>query len=265
MTLGCDDADPAGMQRSSPDYARHADAAVDSNAPSTMGSPVSSLLLTSEEGRLLDVLRGRDAAHGSRLSDVYIGALYALRNQENPERHVQAAHSMRELFEKLPIQFEGAPVRAPGAKASDHLAVIATELGKAKRHSGSYHEADDRWNGTIDEPLSRALRRIADRIDKHAEASLSRRELARTFLRAQDPLRQPLPNPSEESALDGWQKFNSYFQAVSHHNRQPNEEEFAGHMHDCALYLLGRVTGSSAQTLKVLDDIIGEGEPNAES
>ena len=41
------------------------------------------------------------------ISHWYMGALYALRNENNPERVPQAAHSLRELWEKLPrVLFE---------------------------------------------------------------------------------------------------------------------------------------------------------------
>lgn len=36
------------------------------------------------------------------LSNMYLGAHVVLRQQNNPEKHVQAVHSIREIIEKLP-------------------------------------------------------------------------------------------------------------------------------------------------------------------
>ena len=59
------------------------------------------LELSPPQRAVLDSLRRRDSDR-YRLSQWYLGALYAVNNPYNPDRFSQAAQSLRELLEKLP-------------------------------------------------------------------------------------------------------------------------------------------------------------------
>ena len=54
------------------------------------------------ERDISDALRSKETEKYP-LSQWYLGALYALDNHYNPDRIAQAAHSLRELIEKLPL------------------------------------------------------------------------------------------------------------------------------------------------------------------
>ena len=64
------------------------------------------LVLTPQQREVLDALKDKETEE-YRLSQWYYGALYALNNHYNPDRIAQAAHSLRELIEKLPIVIHG--------------------------------------------------------------------------------------------------------------------------------------------------------------
>ena len=64
------------------------------------------LVLTSKQQAVLEVLQSKQTEK-SPLGDWYIGALYALNNHYNPDRVAQAAHSLRELLQKLPRIVQG--------------------------------------------------------------------------------------------------------------------------------------------------------------
>ena len=59
------------------------------------------LNLESHQLQLLAILREKQSPE-YRLRDWYYGAIYALADTANPDRISQAAHSLREMVEKLP-------------------------------------------------------------------------------------------------------------------------------------------------------------------
>ena len=63
-------------------------------------------VLTLRERDVSDALRSNETEKYP-LSQWYLGALYVLDNHYNPDRIAQAAHSLRELIEKLPIVIHG--------------------------------------------------------------------------------------------------------------------------------------------------------------
>ena len=64
------------------------------------------LALTLQQRNVLDALKSNETEE-CPLSEWYLGALYALDNPYNPDRVAQAAHSLRELLEKLPQVVQG--------------------------------------------------------------------------------------------------------------------------------------------------------------
>jgi len=58
------------------------------------------LILTTKQQDVLEALQSKETEK-YRLSQWYLGALYALDNHYNPDRISQAAQSLRELLEKL--------------------------------------------------------------------------------------------------------------------------------------------------------------------
>ena len=68
------------------------------------------LVLTSKQRDVLEVLKSKQTEKYP-LSRWYTGALYALNNHYNPDRVAQAAHSLRELLEKLPEVVHGGDVK----------------------------------------------------------------------------------------------------------------------------------------------------------
>ena len=56
------------------------------------------LFLAGQQRALLDSLSEKSA----QLAQMYLGAVVAIRNTANPERFAQAAHSLREMIQKVP-------------------------------------------------------------------------------------------------------------------------------------------------------------------
>ena len=67
-------------------------------------------VLTPWERDISEALRSKETEKYP-LNQWYLGALYALDNHYNPDRIAQAAHSLRELIEKLPRVVQGSDVQ----------------------------------------------------------------------------------------------------------------------------------------------------------
>jgi hypothetical protein len=215
-------------------------------------------ILTGDQAKLLRALSDRDARHGSRLAGMFMGAVVVLRQTENMDRMAQSAQSMRELLEKLPQSYDGAPVRVPGAKASDHLQRIRVEY---KRVKGSLcYDADGRtWAGTIDTLLERFLISI-DEIIVPVQGQINRREATRLFSRDVDPSPVPLSEAQENAFLGRWMECDDFFQAVAHHGRYPDFREFQENLDACTVMLLEKLAPSVAEDFRRLEQLIDEAE-----
>ena len=147
-----------------------------------MPTPTPPLGLEQEQDYLLRVLRIRDGRFRTRIAEMYLGALEAVRS-ENPERLSHAAHSMRELLEKLARQHEGEPIQLRKTLASDYIRSIARDLDTARQQSRCYDALERLWQGEIDAPVAGLLRVVVEAVEKHrsnpgnAEVELGR-ELA---------------------------------------------------------------------------------------
>lgn len=106
--------------------------------------------LEPHQHQLLALLRVKQTAEYP-LSVWYHGALHALADTGNPERLSHAAHSLREMLEKLP-KWTGVPVADVSVGVFKGLRhAIKDGIERAKKH---YNNG---WNGEITSTLRKAL------------------------------------------------------------------------------------------------------------
>ena len=90
------------------------------------------------------------------LSSFYLGAIRVIDNQNNPDRFAQAAHSLRELFEKLSWTFSGNEQKRPSFDFNQQASRCQGRLNKDKeRYSSGWK------NKTIDTELIKTLESIS--------------------------------------------------------------------------------------------------------
>jgi hypothetical protein len=198
--------------------------------------------LTREQERLLTSLRARDGRFGSRVGDMYLGALVVCSQMDNPERLSQAAQSMRELLEKLPRQLDDAPVQVPGTKASDRLHSLSSELTKTRTSSNCYDRASKGWKlgEKLDIILARLLERLEETIHQHT-TNPKNRDVNRHFIKKLEPATDPLGSDREDELLKEWRRLDSYFQGVAHHYLETTPAVFEEYISTCTSFLLERV------------------------
>ena len=112
------------------------------------------LVLAPKQQDVLGILQSKQTEKYP-LSRWYTGALYALNNHCNPDRVAQAAHSLRELLEKLPLVVHGGDVKVRVPGFAEKRNIINERLLKAKKR---YPEG---WKGKpIDKNVDKTTHRF---------------------------------------------------------------------------------------------------------
>ena len=123
------------------------------------------------------------AEQDERVAGWYLGARITLLNIENPERLQQAAHSLRELIDKLdPVL--GLPAQAEVGRLGDTFDAMRTKWEEAKRKSTCHTDAG--WSGEIDEAARRGFGAVDEAIEWQRRNRPRRKETYRATIRALD-------------------------------------------------------------------------------
>ena len=174
--------------------------------------------LTSRQRDVVQALRFRETDQ-YRLSNWYLGALYAIHNGQNPDRIAQAAQSLRELLEKLPRVFQDTPIQVNNYDFRTNQMDLYYRLSKAlERYSGD-------WNGRgIDAALARTLNGVLNHFEQTNRPS--RREQVGTAVALLDPLVHQfdpeIQRAKRDVMYDLWQQMEKF----AHHGNVPDEESF---------------------------------------
>jgi hypothetical protein len=214
--------------------------------------------MSARQRMIFTALGGKHA----RLAAMYAGACHVLVSG-NPDHLALAAHSIRELIEKLPDH-----VDVPAAAASDELKqpkklpslkdqVIA--LAQLWRPVAPEVEDATEINGRI-RKFHRKLREFFERFEQDFPNRRAQRTAA---LRKLDGSGRPLPPPIENHRVAIWGEYNDFFQGVSHHSKACTEEEFLNWLDSFEGFLVDCLCPRTFDIFAELDAIIEEGEQDA--
>ena len=176
------------------------------------------LVLTSKQRDVLEVLKSKQTEKYP-LGDWYIGALYTLDNHYNPDRVAQAAHSLRELLEKLPWVIHGSVVQANTSRFANMRGNMNKLILKAKKH---YPEG---WKGgQINKDLAKTLNILEEYLEFNQQPN--RKERIQQAIATIDPmgdrLNSNIQDGKRERLFNLWKKLERF----AHHNSNPEVEEF---------------------------------------
>lgn len=195
------------------------------------------------------------------LARMYIGALVVLANPNNPDRLPQAAHSLRELMEKIP-RYIAVEIRAESESLRVKVRELEGRWNSTVENSMCYDGGN--WTGSIDRHLRRLLQRgLQPFFNWFNEHHPRRRVETAAVLRQLDGSGRTLPARLENLEVKGWMAIREYFQAVAHHGRQPPEEDFRTWIDALERSLLDRLRPRTFADFDAIDDIIREGESDA--
>lgn len=176
------------------------------------------LVLTGQQREVLDALKGKETEKYP-LSHFYLGALYALDNNYNPDRISQAAQSLRELLEKLPRV-----VREMDSHGHSHD-FKGMRRGLHDRLSKDKMRYNGEWKGEeIDAKLDKTLRKIDYYLELNQQPT--RREAMQLTIAAIDPMAGQLDSQIRQAKRDELHKLWGILEGFAHHKSKPDIEEF---------------------------------------
>ena len=210
------------------------------------------LELTSWQRQILEALEDKETEKYP-LSEWYRGALYVLDNPNNPDRVSQAAHSLRELLEKLPLVVEGIDIQR---RTSGHVGSGFQQMrSNIEEHISTYKERNHGdWNGQkIDSDLAKALKIVEKYLELNKRPT--RRQQMQKAVAIIDPMVDRLDSKIQETKrsqlLNLWQRLEHF----AHHNSEPDEKNFRkclGELEKTVFDLLAPITAQDQREIHTI-------------
>ena len=175
-------------------------------------------VLTPREQNVSDALKSKETEKYP-LSRWYLGALYALDNHYNPDRVAQAAHSLRELLEKLPRVIQVSNVQGSRPDFKGMRRNINDRILKDKERY------PDGWkNKKINARLDKTLRKVEEYF-KHNQHP-TRDEQIQQAVATIDPMVNSLDLEIQEAKRNQYYNLWHQLEGFTHHKSKANIEEF---------------------------------------
>jgi hypothetical protein len=188
------------------------------------------------------------------LADIYVSAFRVLADNNNPDRIALAAHSIRELMEKIPEYLE-VPMPAHHEslkpKVQELLKHWTSMVGKTKSW------ALGAWTGEIDGHLGGFLKHLLGFFEWFADHNPLRRAEARNLLRRLNIGGMEVAVPLEEQNVGLWMELKGYFANTAHHRGDMNPDEFTDNLLRLETFLSDRLVPRTFDDFAEIDEIVG--------
>lgn len=213
--------------------------------------PEAAPALSGRQRAIVEALQSKDA----ELSSMYLGSLCALADDGNPDRHPQAAHSLREIMQNLPRHLDvGVPPR--GASLGDKARNLIDAWGDRASCPGT--------GDPVDKVLAAFLQKFLDFVSWHRLHQPQQKVRAAAIIFGLDPTRVALPAPIRESRAEEWRQCQSFFVQVAHHGGGWSEADFMQWVAFFEEMLIGYLQPQTFAEWDEIDALIAEGEGRAE-
>lgn len=188
----------------------------------------------------------------------YLSALTALNDTSLPDRMALAAHALRELMEKLPIEtFDSV------TDLNQRVNGLRPFWEEARKECQATENAP--WVGEIGEALRSFLETVQQFFDVRDRVASSRQEQRVRFLRELEGTRVPLPEDIHRENAIFWGKLSAYFTQVSHHRHRPPESDFRNRLSDLEAFLAARMMPKATADLAEIDALLDQDRRDAEA
>jgi len=212
------------------------------------GSDGAEFVFAPAEIELLEALRKLHP----RIGQCFEGGLRAFTDQRNPDGLAQSAHSIRELFDALPLA-TGPPPKKP-ADLKMKVRELADQWGAAARKTSSLDGRS--WGGQVDGHLARFLTRMAQFVQwfegEHPKHAIQRDMTLDQF----DPSHRQLPPQLRKERGKAVAKIQGYMNSVAHHNIEPSRAEFAAQLAEAEAVIRIFVKPAPYADRKTIDAIL---------
>ena len=206
------------------------------------------LLLSPQQEAVLGALKDKERKKFP-FSQWYHGALYALDNEHNPNRVPQAAQSLRELLEKLPIVIEGSEVQSTPPPFTQMRRDIHKRISKDKE---CY---PDGWKDMkINPHLAETLEDVQEYLEQSQEPT--RRERMERAVATIHPMGNYFHSETQKAKQKDLFFLWDSFQAFAHHKSHPDINEFKRCLEKLELRLLELLGPITTQDQRAIQTIL---------
>ena len=217
------------------------------------------LVPTSKQRGVLEALKSKQTEKYP-LSRWYIGALYALDNHYNPDSVAQAAHSLRELLEKLPRVVHGSDVQARVPGFAEKRNIMNERILKAKKR---YPEG---WKGIeIDKNLAKLLADLEEYLEFNQQPT--RKEQIQQAVGTIDPMVNSLDSEIQEAKRNQYYQLWDQLEDFAHHKSNPDITEFNNclkELENIVCDLLAPITAQDQKEIQTILSLPDRSESNVE-
>ena len=220
-------------------------------------TPVDNLFLPSKSQTLYTELNTKS----KELGRMFLGIWLALRNEDNPEALVQAAHSARELIEKSPKFLPQFSSKLPLEIKSNSLEKPVRDLCIqwyvqdiiSRKSKGSYV-------GEIDANINRVLAEV----EKLTKVALNIKPLRRTqmqeMIKNLDLSSRPLSDYITNNQVARFMELKPEFNNIAHHRFKITREDFEKKVAELENLLLDLLNPRPLRGLDKIDELIQQAE-----
>ena len=188
------------------------------------------------------------------LSQWYEGALCALENHYNPDRVAQAAHSLRELLQKLPEAVPESSVQVEGSGDSKKSKFINMRNKIDNWLSRSKERYPEGWKGNkIDKHLAKALTEMEEYLELNQQPN--RGERVQQAIASIDPMYYQLHSGIQEAKRERLLKLWKRLENFTHHNINLDITEFKECLDELEIIvfdLLAPITAQDQQEIQTI-------------
>lgn len=186
-----------------------------------------------------------------RLAEWYMGALTVLSQESNPDRFAQAAHSIREILEKLPDEM-ALPIPKSPATLGDRVNSLKAKWKRVKRQPEDITPDNGRLTGFFDN--------LNDFFADFDNPFSTRKEVARIIQDELDPLGASMPRVLREERSNDWVALRNYFVDVCHLKTIPEPRVFLANIAAVEAFLLDLASPTSVDNQAQILELIQEAE-----
>jgi hypothetical protein len=194
---------------------------------------------------------------GDALAGIYLGALRVLNGAGNPDAIAQAAHSLRELLDKLPKYFD-LPFNAHKERLGDKARALKGCWERTLKKTVARCQ-DGSWQGPIDDALCEFLQSMEGFCQWQDDHMPRRKTETAHLLREMDQSGRRLPGRLEDWNVQYWTDIRDYFVAVCHHRPDANSADFKKWLDAFEVFLLNHLRPRTFEEHGVIDAILEEG------
>lgn len=220
-------------------------------ADSSMGGAIE---LTPIQKQILDILRNAKSKKYP-LEDWYLGAIYAAKNTYNPDRLPQAAHSLRELLEKLPRVFVESEIQESTPDFRGMRVNLYSRLCDDKTRYDGVWKAK-----TIDNRLDKTIRGM----DRYLELNKipKRKEQIHAVMNKLDPMYDALDQGIKTEKSEIFHKLWKTFEGLAHHKNGADDEFFWKQLSIAECLIIDLLAPITAKDQFAIQTIISKPSPN---